>query len=212
MSNRKKTSMKKEAKVLIMSRRRCCICFGLNRDDNIKKGQIAHLDRNNENDDFDNLAFLCLEHHDEYDGKTSQSKGMTTDEVKVYREELYAHYGIWGEVGSHKNLLNFIASTIDLKQLAEVAVKVAGNVELYGKELAYEALTKKEFESCDGDLYVPYLIVLEHYASWGWLTFEKEEKEDEDGFIIVYITVNHKPICKEVAEFIRTNFSDEKDQ
>jgi hypothetical protein len=53
-----------------------------------KQGQIAHIDRNPENNDPNNLAFLCLEHHDRYDSKPSQSKGLTHEEVRRYREEL----------------------------------------------------------------------------------------------------------------------------
>ncbi|TPG42461.1 hypothetical protein EAH79_00750 [Sphingomonas koreensis] len=34
-----------ETAVLVQSRRRCCICFGLDRDTRLKMGQIAHLDR-----------------------------------------------------------------------------------------------------------------------------------------------------------------------
>jgi hypothetical protein len=54
-----------------------------------KKGQIAHLDQNPANFKLDNLAWLCLEHHDEYDSTTSQSKGLTIREVKRYRNDLY---------------------------------------------------------------------------------------------------------------------------
>jgi len=79
-----------EAKVLTRSRRRCCICFGLTKDDSEKKGQIAHLDRNSTNNSLENLAFLCLDHHDQYDSKTSQSKGLQIDEVKEYRNQLYS--------------------------------------------------------------------------------------------------------------------------
>jgi len=78
-----------QAQVLILSRRRCCICYGLHRDVEIKRGQIAHLDRDNTNYDMDNLTFLCLVHHDEYDGTTSQSKGLRGSEVKQYRQLLY---------------------------------------------------------------------------------------------------------------------------
>lgn len=78
-----------EATVLVMCRRRCCICFGLNRDTGLKTGQIAHLDRNPANAGMDNLAFLCLTHHDEYDSKTSQRKGLTTNEVRRFRIELH---------------------------------------------------------------------------------------------------------------------------
>lgn len=88
---RKKIPDDIQKEVLVSSRRRCCICYGLNRDIAIKKGQIAHLDGDNENFKLDNLAFLCFDHHDEYDGKTSQSKNFTIKEVKEYRTELYEY-------------------------------------------------------------------------------------------------------------------------
>lgn len=71
------------------SRRRCCLCFGLNRDMAEKRGQIAHLDRDPSNDSLDNLAYLCFDHHDQYDSHTSQGKGLTMGEVKQYRQRLY---------------------------------------------------------------------------------------------------------------------------
>jgi hypothetical protein len=54
----------------------------------LKVGQIAHLDRDASNSVEENLAFLCLPHHDEYDSKTSQRKGLTIGEVKTFRHEL----------------------------------------------------------------------------------------------------------------------------
>jgi len=50
---------------------------------------MAHLDRNPANSTVENLAFLCLEHHDQYDTRTSQSKSLTIQEVKSYRADLY---------------------------------------------------------------------------------------------------------------------------
>lgn len=78
-----------QTKILLLSKRRCCICYGLQRDTRIRSGQIAHLDQDNRNSDEDNLAFLCLEHHDQYDSRTSQSKGLRIDEVKSFRDALY---------------------------------------------------------------------------------------------------------------------------
>ena len=89
MANRKQTPSEIETEVLTESARRCCICYGLNFDFTIKKGQIAHLDQNPANSTFDNLAWLCFEHHDEYDSTTRQSKGLTVAEVKDYRGQLY---------------------------------------------------------------------------------------------------------------------------
>ena len=85
---RKTVPQETQVEVLAACRRRCAVCFGLNRDMGIKPGQIAHLDRDAANPSFDNLVFLCLVHHDQFDSKTSQSKGLTSDEVRRFRQEL----------------------------------------------------------------------------------------------------------------------------
>jgi hypothetical protein len=64
------------------------MCFGLNRDSAMKVGQIAHIDHNSSNDNLENLVFLCLVHHDDYDSTTRQSKNYTADEIKAFRTEL----------------------------------------------------------------------------------------------------------------------------
>jgi hypothetical protein len=46
------------------------------------------LDQDRGNNALENLAWLCLEHHDAYDSRTSQSKGMTEGELRRYRDEL----------------------------------------------------------------------------------------------------------------------------
>lgn len=88
--SRKRIQNDVQTQVLTRSRRRCCICFGLNRDTAIKQGQIAHLDRDSSNNAEGNLAFLCLGCHDRYDSKTSQSKNFTIGEIKCFRVELEA--------------------------------------------------------------------------------------------------------------------------
>lgn len=78
-----------QANVLLKSRRRCCLCFWLKGEDEVKKGQLAHLDGDNANSLESNLAFLCLEHHDEYDSIPRLSKGLREKEVRRWRDELY---------------------------------------------------------------------------------------------------------------------------
>jgi hypothetical protein len=85
---RKGVPQQTQVAVLAACRRRCAICFGLSRHTGIKPGQIAHLDRDAANPSFDNLVFLCLDHHDQFDSRTSQSKGLTSDEVRRFRQEL----------------------------------------------------------------------------------------------------------------------------
>jgi hypothetical protein len=90
--------------VLTKSRRRCCLCFWLEGKDEVQKGQIAHLDGDNENNAEDNLAFLCFVHHDDYDGTTRLAKGLRMDEVKHWRDELYREiaYRFRGDVEDRK--------------------------------------------------------------------------------------------------------------
>lgn len=94
------------ADVLTTSRRRCCVCFALQKDHAVKKGQIAHLDHNPSHNALDNLAFLCLEHHDQYDSRTAQSKGLTIDELKRYRTELLAFFRQQPRTNDHPDTQN----------------------------------------------------------------------------------------------------------
>ena len=89
MPERKRPADVTQFEVLYSSARRCCVCFALDRDYSEKKGQIAHLDRDPSNNSLNNLAWLCLEHHDAYDTRTSQSKGLSESEVRRYRQLLY---------------------------------------------------------------------------------------------------------------------------
>jgi hypothetical protein len=92
----------------ILSRRRCAMCYGLYNNTEVKDGQIAHLDRNNTNAKLENLAYLCFDHHNQYDSKPRQAKGFKEKEVRRYRDELYAFVGderqpLWTDYVSRKD-------------------------------------------------------------------------------------------------------------
>jgi hypothetical protein len=78
-------------RVLDRSRRRCALCVHFDNDYGQKEGQIAHLDRDRSNSAEDNLAYLCLPHHDDYDTKRRQTKNLIISEVKTARDRLYAY-------------------------------------------------------------------------------------------------------------------------
>ncbi len=65
------------------------MCFGLNRILEVVDGQIAHLDRNPSNFHIDNLAYLCLECHKNYDLQSNRVLGYTPGEITHYRDRLY---------------------------------------------------------------------------------------------------------------------------
>lgn len=74
--------------ILVKSRRRCAFCYHLETDTGLKEGQIAHIDRNAENNAEDNLVWLCREHHDRYDSKPSQTKGFMPEEARTAKTAL----------------------------------------------------------------------------------------------------------------------------
>lgn len=92
MTKRRSIPKVVETRLLQACRRRCCLCVFLDDDHGVSRGQIAHIDGNPSNAAYGNLAWLCLRHHDEYDSRTSQSKGITEEELTSWRDRLHAQY------------------------------------------------------------------------------------------------------------------------
>ena len=149
--NRKKIPQNSQANVLLWSRRRCCMCFGLNRDTSIKQGQIAHLDGKPSNNAKENLAFLCFEHHDQYDSTTRLSKKFTHLEVKQFRKELYKSINLafssdvlFGEASANLDAVaghyirdgEFESAEIRVNLLADGKYHITG-LALWGKSRMY---------------------------------------------------------------------------
>ena len=146
--------------------------------------------------------FLCFDHHDEYDSRTSQSKGLLRTEVVRYRDELLGIYGTWSARADRDQLLNFLAfQSAGLDEMAAAAIKAGSAYVFYGLELAFDVLITDTVDYSDGDLYVPHVSVLDHFASWGWLTFSEEEKT-VDGESRFFIRAERKPVCDAVAKKI----------
>ena len=102
MAIRRPFSKAVETKVLVASRRRCALCYGLTGDTTEKEGQIAHVDRDAGNAAEENAAWLCLKHHSRYDSRSQQAKGHTPEELSVYRTMLYEHMAspsAWPDAG-----------------------------------------------------------------------------------------------------------------
>lgn len=98
--DRKKIPPEIQARILAESRRRCALCFGLDRDISRKRGQLAHLGKDPSKTDESELVFLCFDHHDEFDSTTSQSKNLIREEIERYRDQLYLELErLWAESG-----------------------------------------------------------------------------------------------------------------
>lgn len=111
------------AQVLMASRRRCCLCVYLNKRDEVRQGQIAHLNRNSGDSTFDNLVFLCFDHHDLYDSRTNQSKGFSEMEVKAWRDHLYAEYPLPSSIVRFEDNVTELAPLSPTSQYAALIKK-----------------------------------------------------------------------------------------
>ncbi|MFA7297547.1 MAG: hypothetical protein WC211_10270 [Dehalococcoidia bacterium] len=89
---RKHVPEQTETLVLTSSRRRCCLCYFLDDDHAEKRGQVAHLNRRPDDSRFENLVWLCLDHHARYDTASRQAKGYSRSEVREYRARLYQQF------------------------------------------------------------------------------------------------------------------------
>jgi len=94
--------------VLLESKRRCCLCYYVEEIRTRRKGQIAHLNHDRTDASIKNLVYLCLDHHDEFDGTTSQSKGFTSGEVRGYRDRLYQELGSTHPQSQAEDPLSFL--------------------------------------------------------------------------------------------------------
>jgi hypothetical protein len=88
---RKNFAKKVQAAVAARCRRRCALCYFLDDDVGPKHGQFAHIDRNHGNNSADNAAYLCPNHHDEYDTTPSQTAKFTPNELKLYQQSLFVY-------------------------------------------------------------------------------------------------------------------------
>lgn len=95
--------------IMIKSKRRCAYCFGLYNDLNVKNGQIAHIDRDNENNLEENLAYLCLDHHNLYDTKYRQTVSFYPNELLYYKKKLEEY------IRENLDLLNNSSQTFNNK-------------------------------------------------------------------------------------------------
>src|SRR4051794_36014317 len=90
-TNRVRVASAVELEVVVACLRRCALCFGLNANLAIKDGQIAHADRDPQNNSPDNLVWLCLPHHAKYDSRSRQAKGFLVSELRHHRDALVRH-------------------------------------------------------------------------------------------------------------------------
>ncbi|MCA9735139.1 HNH endonuclease [candidate division KSB1 bacterium] len=82
--SRKKVSDEIQAEVIFKSNRECVVC------DTHKRGDhIHHIDGDNSNNEFENLAFLCFDCHSEATMQRSLKKKLTPKAIIKFRDHKY---------------------------------------------------------------------------------------------------------------------------
>ncbi len=83
MAARKKINNTIEAEIMFKADRKCCIC-------NEHGHHIHHIDGNNSNNVFDNLALLCFKCHDNASSIGNLGKKLSANTIKKFRNHQYA--------------------------------------------------------------------------------------------------------------------------
>ena len=170
--SRKAIPLDIENEVLLLCRRRCCICSSLNRNLEIVQGQIAHLNHDAANSVLDNLVYLCLPHHDQYDSRTSQSKGLKESEVRHFRAEL------------HRIVATFLALPI-MMGAVEVQTQVEGRYVRDGSGQKENAEVQVKLIATDNIVltgFSQFWSTGRSVPSHGFLNFETELREGRKAF------------------------------
>jgi len=79
---RKRIPVKTADELIYLSDRKCCICKGPGK-------QIHHIDEHHDNNQIDNLVYLCLDHHDEATKSSGLSRKLSRGLLRKYRTELF---------------------------------------------------------------------------------------------------------------------------
>ena len=82
---RKKLKINVARKVALTCRRVCAMCWALYGVGSAQRGQIAHADHDPTNDKENNLVWLCVSCHDEYDSTPKQTRRIDQGELKAYK-------------------------------------------------------------------------------------------------------------------------------
>jgi hypothetical protein len=149
-TKRKKVPEDIEAKVIFLADRYCCCCNkGTKRGD-----QIHHIDGNNSNSAFENLAFLCFDCHNDAESISKLKKRLTPKTIIQFRD--YHYDAISKQRATSKKSLDKPIQTISTEALLTAAVNAIIIIDI--------AKLKEEFYNSDWDDRVIIIEKLFKYA------------------------------------------------
>jgi hypothetical protein len=138
MTNRKPIRPQLEHGVLDRSRRRCFLCVHFEQDYRRKEGQLAHIGRDPSKAEEDDLAYLYLPHHDDYDTKRSQTKNLTTLEIRTARDRLYAYIEAGGDLSGAPKTTAVPTNTADRRVLSRLRAQMDDELMRFLRENSFD--------------------------------------------------------------------------
>jgi hypothetical protein len=138
-----------QAEVIFKSDRMCCVCANGKRADH-----IHHIDSDNSNNKFENLAFLCFDCHDDATKKSSLKKKLNPKTILKFRDY---HYRLVEQKRKVTlNVFNSKVNNITTEKLLEISKNAIIIIEL--------EKIKEEFYKLNWNKKSEKLIELEKYS------------------------------------------------
>lgn len=148
MATRKKISDALASEIKLKNRWMCCVCRTR------RMRQIHHIDKNNSNTIFENLAALCLECHNEAHSDHQLSRNLTPEDIRLAKveweaaaaeqmttymlPESHSEFAIWSFINLER--LPMLAHTLGVRVSDDVYIDTA-----YNNGLISELLIPGEF-------------------------------------------------------------------
>ncbi len=194
MPNKKRIEIPRgtAAKALFLADRTCCIC-----GDPGKPVQIHHIDEDPSNNNLENLAVLCLDHHEETQIKGGFGRRLHAETVILYRDH-------WKRRVAERRAALGTLNTSDTENEADEHTKLelaTSLAEIYRENHEYELLVI-HYETTGNhelrDRYIDYLL---------------QEEDQPDSTVIHYRTLQGKPelIPQEVIKRQLALYTDRED-
>lgn len=173
----------KAAQLLFHNRHQCCVCH-----EPRKAVHIHHIDEDSGNNDWDNLAVLCLDHHSDVTGSQGFGRNYSQEEILLFKQHWEAECESWRQTSGS----DAASADVEIVEPIETIFKVISLKEGEDESYSFDLEEGDEIAfSVSSDEPIDVLIMTERqYKRWSnqdeVTPHEEHEatKAIEDSFVI----------------------------